>query len=388
MSKYELRNWFLDIITLTKNIVLKQNQLSFVFSNKKGELIKKISIEKNQNNHLEERMYKKVLLTVICLIVGVTFSVYAEAMMVPISKTGEYASIPMRKPVSNPVITSTKTTLLSESFTDTTFPPTGWTRIQTNTGTQGGYSCFWDRFTTPIDFVHTPPACAGLWWSYNHQDEWLITPSITLTGSSGGIYYLKWWYYGYRGSTYGDHYYTKISTDGGTNWTILYDLSTLTTPPDTGWNYYVTPVQIDLSVYADSTIKIAFHAKDPPTNDGLWYAWGIDDIEVGYPTAIEEENPNKLPTITALNAPKPNPVANGLAHISFTISEPTKASLKIYDASGRIVKTLVNSNLEHGVYNLNWNGTDDQNNKVAEGIYFYTLQTENNNFTKKLVFTR
>jgi flagellar hook assembly protein FlgD len=85
---------------------------------------------------------------------------------------------------------------------------------------------------------------------------------------------------------------------------------------------------------------------------------------------------------------KPNPVTNGLAHISFSIAEPTKASLNIYDASGRLVRTLLNSKLNAGNYNLSWNGTDDHNNNVAEGIYFYTLTTDNNNFTKKLVFTR
>ncbi len=225
-------------------------------------------------------MCKKILLIVSCVLIGM---VYAE--LIPISKTGEFANIPNRKPVSNSVPISTRTNLLEESFTGTTFPPTGWTRVQTNTGTQGGYSCFWDRFTTPADFVHTPPAATGLWWSYYDQEEWLITPSITLTGSSGGVYYLKWWYYGYCGSTYGDHYYTKISTDGGSTWTPLYDLTTQTG----GWQYYVAPVEISLNAYAGQTVKIAWHADDPPppNGPGLYYAWGIDDVEVGYPAAAD-----------------------------------------------------------------------------------------------------
>ncbi|MCX8015673.1 MAG: T9SS type A sorting domain-containing protein, partial [candidate division WOR-3 bacterium] len=62
--------------------------------------------------------------------------------------------------------------------------------------------------------------------------------------------------------------------------------------------------------------------------------------------------------------------------------------LKIYDASGRVVKTLVNSTLQSGVYNLTWDGRDESNRRVAEGIYFYTLETPNQKFTKKMVFTR
>ena len=224
-------------------------------------------------------MYKKILLIITCFIIGIA---YAE--LIPISKTGEYPSITNRKPVSNSVPISTRTNLLEESFTGTTFPPTGWTRIQTNTGISGTHPCYWARNTDLIvtdPGYHTAPASAGLWWSYDHQEEWLITPSITLTGSPGGVYYLKWWYYGFCGSVNLDHYYTKISTNGGTTWTVLYDLTTQTG----GWNYWATPVEINLNAYADSTIKIAFHADDPPTNDGLWYVWFIDDVEVGYPAA-------------------------------------------------------------------------------------------------------
>jgi hypothetical protein len=94
------------------------------------------------------------------------------------------------------------------------------------------------------------------------------------------------------------------------------------------------------------------------------------------------------PIMTVLYAPKPNPIINGLAHISFSLAEPSKVSLKIYDASGRIVKTLVNELMSSGVYYTAWNGKDDNNRAVAEGIYFYSLETPKQKFTKKMVFTR
>jgi flagellar hook assembly protein FlgD len=131
------------------------------------------------------------------------------------------------------------------------------------------------------------------------------------------------------------------------------------------------------------TIRFAFLATSAYGNNMF-----IDDVRLlGGGVGIEEEKPNQLPTITTLNAPKPNPVINGIAHISFNIAEPTKASLKIYDASGKLVKTLVNEFINTGVYNLTWNGTDDNSNRVSDGIYFYTLETSSKNFTKKLVLT-
>jgi hypothetical protein len=106
-------------------------------------------------------------------------------------------------------------------------------------------------------------------------------------------------------------------------------------------------------------------------------------------SAIEELNKlNNIPIITALYAPKPNPVTNGIARITFSLAEPSKVSLRIYDASGRIVRTLVNSQVAQGIYNLTWNGKDDNKRAVAEGIYFYTLETPNQKFTKKMVYTK
>jgi flagellar hook assembly protein FlgD len=105
--------------------------------------------------------------------------------------------------------------------------------------------------------------------------------------------------------------------------------------------------------------------------------------------SIQEPNYlNSVPIITALYAPKPNPVVNGIAHISYSIAEPSKIALKIYDASGRVVKTLVNGQVERGIYNLIWDGRDDNHRSVAEGIYFYTLDTPKQNFAKKLILTR
>jgi hypothetical protein len=105
-------------------------------------------------------------------------------------------------------------------------------------------------------------------------------------------------------------------------------------------------------------------------------------------SAIAESNLNNPLIVTALYAPKPNPVINGLAHISFSLAEPSRVTMKIYDASGRVVRTLVNNQVERGIYNLTWNGKDDNNRAVAEGIYFYTLETPKQHFTRKMVFTR
>jgi hypothetical protein len=44
--------------------------------------------------------------------------------------------------------------------------------------------------------------------------------------------------------------------------------------------------------------------------------------------------------------------------------------------------------MESGIYNLTWDGKNENNKKVAEGIYFYTLETPSYTATKKMVYTR
>jgi hypothetical protein len=113
---------------------------------------------------------------------------------------------------------------------------------------------------------------ALMWWSYDHQDEWLITPEFIAPADN-----LVFWYNGTNGSDNADNYYVKVSTDGGTTWSVLWNASTL----PAGANPYQVPAVIDLSAYAGQNIHIAWHNVDGPTNDGLWFAWAIDNISIG-----------------------------------------------------------------------------------------------------------
>jgi hypothetical protein len=168
--------------------------------------------------------------------------------------------------------TLTRDTLLSTGFEDAWVPdgdgdlaPPGWEVIKYNP-----YE-WWQQDTT---YVHSGTYSAGMWWDYDPQDEWLITPSLDLTGYTDTE--LTFWTYGYRGSTYGDHYYVKVSTNGGASWTPVFDLSALSG----GWNYYDTPYTVDLSAYDGmSDVLVAFHA-DGVVSVGLWWVWYIDDVAI------------------------------------------------------------------------------------------------------------
>jgi hypothetical protein len=152
--------------------------------------------------------------------------------------------------------------------------PDGWQIITTNTTISGsGVPCTWtvtdyaSSSIIPFGTYH-----CGLWWSTSQQDEWLISPEV----ACGATTTLTFETSVFEGSTNLDHYYVKVSTDGGTNWDIVWDASTLT---GNAWNYYAYPYSIDLSAYAGQNIKIAWNAVDGD-GQGLWYVWFVDNIAV------------------------------------------------------------------------------------------------------------
>jgi hypothetical protein len=163
-----------------------------------------------------------------------------------------------------------------------------WSVDQTNTATGGPVpSYFTVNDYASDDFAPFGSYHVGLWWDYGHQDEWLITPEFTC--GTGDV--LTFWTAVYEGSTNADHYYVKVSTDGGSTWTEEWDASTLS---GNAWNYYNYSYTIDLAAYAGSDIKIAFNAVDGPGNDGLWYVWFLDNISVGSATRSIDFDPQSL----------------------------------------------------------------------------------------------
>jgi len=201
---------------------------------------------------------------------------------------------------------------VTEGFEGTAFPPLQWTQIINNTGTEviPGVLPTWCRFGTvnaggnPVN----PPEGnyqAGLWWTYTHQDEWLITPTFNCPPAA----HLSVDAYIYRGSVYNDHYYIKVSTDNGTNWTVLYDATTATG----GWNYYATPITLNMDLYGGQQIKIAFEADDPPSDDGLWYNWFIDDLFIGSAVDMVKFNSSELIAASSKTSLTKNAVANIIA---------------------------------------------------------------------------
>lgn len=70
----------------------------------------------------------------------------------------------------------------------------------------------------------------------------------------------------------------------------------------------------------------------------------------------------------------PNPIKAGGATLRFTTPREGRASLAIFDVTGRRVATVVDGNLPAGVHLARWNGRDDQGRTLSPGIYMARVQ--------------
>jgi flagellar hook assembly protein FlgD len=96
---------------------------------------------------------------------------------------------------------------------------------------------------------------------------------------------------------------------------------------------------------------------------------------------------SKIPFTFLQNSPNPfNPETT----ISFelTSGHNENIELAIYNLKGQIVKQLVNENLSAGSHSYRWNGRDDNHKPVASGVYFYKLQVDGNQKTKKMLLLK
>jgi hypothetical protein len=89
----------------------------------------------------------------------------------------------------------------------------------------------------------------------------------------------------------------------------------------------------------------------------------------------------------ALDQNYPNPF-NPETRIQFSIPKTHQTLLRIYDAIGREVRTLMDRVVETGEYVVHWDGKDNNGAAVASGIYFYRLSSGDFVSTKKMILVR
>ena len=175
--------------------------------------------------------------------------------------------IPYKKPTSNYLLGGP----LNESFTGTTFPPSGWQVFNLDGGL---YS--WERL---ISNCRTTPACASVRWESSSltNNDWLITPGLILQNVSLSSPTLSFYY---RTSTTtnlnpDDSLNLYISTDNGNTWTKIWQWDGIGTTSNT-----LVSIPLNINSYP-AVILVRFSFFDnKSTADASNNYFNIDSLKI------------------------------------------------------------------------------------------------------------
>jgi hypothetical protein len=105
------------------------------------------------------------------------------------------------------------------------------------------------------------------------------------------------------------------------------------------------------------------------------------------PAGVGEQEPAGL---TRILGAQPNPFHPSTL-LSFELSSAASASpvrLTLMDASGRLVRTLLDGRLAPGMHRMTWDGRDNSGRQTPSGVYFARLTSREGETSTKLVLTR
>jgi len=74
--------------------------------------------------------------------------------------------------------------------------------------------------------------------------------------------------------------------------------------------------------------------------------------------------------------------------IRFELEEIQNVSAKIFDATGRLVKTITNERMSEGYHDVKWDTKDETGNVMPAGTYFLRITTGQNVEMKKIFIVK
>ena len=159
--------------------------------------------------------------------------------------------------------------------------------------------------------------------------------------------------------------YTKRSFDQGITWT---DDTRLSFASGTSW----FP-----SIAASGYTVHAMWSDLRDENFEIYYTRDSTGNFVGLST-----NTGEIPVKFSLHQNYPNPF-NPATKIMFDLPKSGSSTLKVYDVLGRVAATLVDENLNPGIYSVDWNAS-----AYSSGVYFYKLVSGEYTDTKKMILVK
>jgi len=185
--------------------------------------------------------------------------------------------------------------------------------------------------------------------SPNGGEVWIMNESSEIVWSSENV----------------DSVTIKLSIDNGSNWTTIVD-----SLPSSGSYSWV----VNSSASSDECLVRITDISNNAVYDESDSVFTIENA-----SGIDE---NEVVSEYILMQNYPNPFNNSTV-ISYSLSKTSFVTIKIFDALGNEIATLVNDVKSSGLFKLNWNADN-----LPSGFYFYQLIADNLITTKKMILLK
>ena len=270
-------------------------------------------------------------------------------------------------------------TLYKQGFEEAGFPQEGWSQTRTNT-----YDNLFSWFSFPTEeikenvegwesWIHSGERSAALFFddaaphtdgSSAVQNEWLVMPV-----KAGARYVQFYTYIDPKVLTWGedegfpDHYYVKVSHDGGKTWEVIWDARYDSNGSD-GWQL----VSLYLGDNADGEAIVAFQALSDTENteSGLYLSWVIDDVRLLDAGTTSAADPAHSPSVRPLGN---RPTYRNFVPTGKKVARPYKPRKAPAPADCYNVY-LDNKRIAKNLHSLTFTDTSDK----TAGVHQYAVQ--------------
>jgi photosystem II stability/assembly factor-like uncharacterized protein len=203
-----------------------------------------------------------------------------------------------------------------------------------------------------------------------------------------------------HGIAISSNYNTYLTADGGNSWNLISPIGTgpwYTIRSIPGTSYFVSVTEITGHSSYSSDMGNSWTTIDSLTP---YYGLAFKDINTGYsggdlqsPTlgGIYKWNAGALGIsenkIIQQFSVYPNP-ASSFVKFSMFLTEFKSISIKIYDLTGKEIKTIVNEKVNAGEHTYTWNIANEKNGHVITGIYIIKVDAEGYTLSKKFTIIK
>jgi hypothetical protein len=194
--------------------------------------------------------------------------------------------------------------------------------------------------------------------------------------------------------------YVSATNNNGENWSAPIELADIYSTVFPGFADMITMYpyidrtikdlgdgwgQIDMYFFDDNDYGSSIQSMGPATGGEMVYcSFKIDFVNMV--VSADPSQPQPEASMTLRNVPNP---FFSHTQIQFAASVGVEnAEVTIYNSRGQLVRSLDSIADSHTAGHATWDGTDQFGNDVANGIYFYKVETNGETIAKKMMLSR